>query len=136
MRVLADGSSFPGFLLSTELFAFIAAPIGGNVLILGRNDLLHRKLGSANPAANRWKTGAKAGKAGKNGRLGHPALSETDPPRIGVPRAVPILGPGKALPSRRRKPATRAKYGSPSRKTRDIGAAARLSPPGTLWVRA
>jgi hypothetical protein len=57
---------------------------------------------------------------------GPPPL-ESVPPQNGLPRG-PASGPGKALPSRRRKPATRAKYGSPSRKTGDIGAAARLSP--------
>jgi hypothetical protein len=43
------------------------------------------------------------------------------------PRGPDFGDPG-AMSSRRREPATRAKYGSPSRKTGDIGAAARISP--------
>lgn len=45
----------------------------------------------------------------------------------GCPRSL-ALGDRGPLPTRLRKPAMRAEYGSPSRKTGDIGAAARLSP--------
>ena len=79
--------------------------------------------GEANPRGKGQQSGSSFFFA--EGRVA--TISGTDDSTEGVP-GPSQLGTGEVLPSRRRKPATRAKYGSPSRKTGDTGAAARREP--------
>ena len=79
------------------------------------------RWGSARPPV--WRLGlASAARYAGYGRMA--TISGTDHLTEGA-RGPSQLGTWEAIPSRRRKPATRAKYGSPSRKTGDTGAAAR-----------
>jgi hypothetical protein len=56
-------------------------------------------------------------------------------PNLGAPQSR-FWDPGRRYPHAAASPQRGRNTVAPSRKTGDIGAAARLSPPGTLWVRA